>query len=1039
MPSPSKPEPGRPASPSSDGVIPSTPADSVPAPASSPVADRMPLPAESASTAMPLPDRHGSSLSRRDSTGSDRSLTNDSYPSVTATSRGQLGLRRSPPPSRRLAGTYASSPRTPPAGTRRTPATARQPSSTSISRLPRPSTGASTARWPSRAGQSAFHNDRSIHTSRTSPLVSASEKPLPPRPVATLASAASPSKDGRTLIDASEQPLQFFTDGHAHDWPALSPRFVGAPYQLATNANAIPSSIPRMISVSNSRRGANPDSTIARDGGFGRASALTNTSSHLSFVSAQESVTSDTQGETASIPASTPQKYGQGDTARSGFYPPRDQSLAASQSFINLQSSTDKPLPQLPPLPDFAKDMLTSEYEAHKRNTPPANFSRPMERPHKYSAESSSTGAVPQQQNTMSRIPTLDNKKSRSTRISTQGLDVASDPPAENSPSLSGQSFTSPNAPISIDRGGVQRRLQRTGTKGSTASDDSPSLRRLNRSYRIRDHSGSSTPAYTAGASSADEDEPATPVSSPLLPRSSSMAKLTPDDQDSDDYDPMTPSPPNVPRTRRGPPSTSRHTGQLPTIPSQSVLSPSIPVESLPRSKRHPDFRVPSSYLSPARRPYRQLFPDGKTAEVGDGNHTELIEKPNVPSDVEDAASSEGELKFNRKPEDHHTRTLSQLEGHRPHLRESTDFNALFNTSATPSRPLSAFTRTNTLIANAAAAEMFLERGSVSSEQIEERRQKVLDEETPATWMSRPRDQGFPAQDMPSKWSDSTPSGTASSSEGSREHSHISIGYPSASRIPSIVAATPTAAIATAAKQSPTPDPTSRNSSPTLSPRAQYQPPSTGSVKRAREEIVERSGSARTTAAAESKKAAKATPSTSKALGKQAASAGGRDRTPRTGDSHLGARTRSKSKSRAVLAKVTGLFKKDKKSDPAPLPALLPPPTLLEAQQPEPHAASPAVGTSVTPLDGDSDNVTTLANKLESKAREQSSPTSRARMLNFTHILRDAVANAKQAAVSAEEAKQAASAAQTSYEKTQLAADMLQRLATSLVQSSVRR
>ncbi|KAM3425409.1 hypothetical protein BST61_g7355 [Cercospora zeina] len=1058
MPSPKESETDRPASPSPYDVQPSTQADSMPARASSPPWAQMPSPAGPDPTALSLPCRPGSSLSSPGSTGSDRSLTNDSTHSVTTTSRGQLGLRRSPPPSRRLAGPYASSIRTPPAGTRRIPASARQPSSTSISRLPRPNTGVPITRLSSRVDQNAIDTERSVQTSRTSSIGPSSEKPLPPRPVATLASAVSPSKGSRTLIDASEHPLQMFTDSHAHDWPALFPRSVGAPHQLDANASATTSSIPRMISISNSRRGATPDSTVARDGVIGRATALTNASSHLSFMGAKESVAGDTRNETASILETTPRKYGQQDTAPSGFYPPRNQSLAASQSFIDLQSSTDKPLPQLPPLPDFAKEMLTSEYEAHKRNNPPANFSRPIERPSNHTAKPPSTSAAPRQQKPTSRIPTLDNKKGRPTRGSTPGLDVASDSLAEDSPSLSGQSFVSPNALIGINRGGVQRRIQRTGTNHSTASDDSPSVRQLNRSYRIRDHSGSSTPAYTTGASSADEDEPATPVSSPSLPRSSSMAKLTPGDQDTDDCDPITPSPPNVPQTRRGPPSTSRHTGTLPTIPSQSVLSPGIPVGRIPRSKRFQDYRIPSGYLSSAPRPYRQSSCDGKAAEFGHGNNTELKEELNVFSDEDDDAGSiENELKLSRKPEDHPTRTLSQLEGHRPALSESTDSNALFDTFAAPFRPLSTFTRTNTLIVNATAAELFLQRGSVNSEQIGELQEEATEEEAQATsmdeprdedlsapdmpskWSDEPRDEDSPAPDMPSKWSDSTPSGMVSSSRGSQEHSHTSIGYPSASRVPSLTAATPTAATPTAAKPSPTPDLTRRNSSPTLDSRTQCQQPSTGSVKRAREEIGDRSGFARTTAAAESKKAARATPPTSKGLGQQVAGVAGRDRTPRAGDSHTGARTRSKSKSRAVLAKVTGLFKKDKKSDPAPLPTLPSPPTLLEGQQPEPRAASPAVGTSVTPLDGESDNVKTLADKLESKAREQSSPTSMARMLNFTHILRDAMANAKQAARSAEEAKQAALAAETSYEKTQLAADMLQRLAKSLVESSVRR
>ena len=55
------------------------------------------------------------------------------------------------------------------------------------------------------------------------------EKPLPARPVASLAYGPSPSKDSRTLIDAVERPLRRSIAGSEHDWPTLSPSPTSTP------------------------------------------------------------------------------------------------------------------------------------------------------------------------------------------------------------------------------------------------------------------------------------------------------------------------------------------------------------------------------------------------------------------------------------------------------------------------------------------------------------------------------------------------------------------------------------------------------------------------------------------------------------------------------------------------------------------------------------------------------------------------------------------------------------------------------------------
>ncbi|PIA88749.1 hypothetical protein CB0940_07778 [Cercospora beticola] len=977
MPPTAESEQDRRASLSPDEVQSSTLPERVPARASSPPPDKISSPAEPDPIAMPLPDCHGSSLSRRDSTGSNRTLTSGLSLSATAPSRSQLSLRASPPSTRLLAGTYASSTRPSPATTRRAPIPTRRPSSTSISRLPRPDvsypiTTIPTTRWGARVNKSISDTGVSNQLPRPSPSGPVSAKPLPPRPVATLASTPSPSKDGRTLIDASEQPLQIITDadGDAHDWPALTPRSFSAPHQFDANARVTPSSIPRMVSISHSHRSAQPSSRTLVDHVVGRTSALTDRTSHLSFVTADEAMDIDARSGTASFLEDTSQKSTREDPAPQGIYPSRDQSLAASHSFDDLRSSTEKPLPQLPTLPDFANEMLTSEYEAHKRNTPPANFSRPMSKSPNLLAESPSFAANARQQKTASRIPRFE-YKSRPVRVNSQGLDVASEQPTQSSPSLSGLYSTSPSA-FAVTSRELQHHIQRTNTNGSTASEDSPSLPRRIRKYRTRDHSGSSTPAYTTGASSADEEDLVTPVSSPSLPRSSSMANLTPGEENTDDDEPFMSYSPNIPRTKHLPPSTSRHTDQLATIPSL------------------PDFKNCSTHLSPTPRKY---IADAKT---------EIEEELNVVDDQNDAVMKEEQTELDCETKDQHTHTLSQLEGHRRPTRQFTNDNRLLQT-LTPTVHTPSYVRpSDSFIAAATVAQKYVEQDSVGSEQIEARQQKVQEEEAQAASKNEPGYGDYPAPNIPSKWSDSTPSGMASSSGDSPREPQTSIGFPSADRIPSTRAAHPSASA-------------SRHSSPTLGITTPYQPEPVRNVKRAREDIGGRGGFARMTAAS----AAKASPST---------------RTPRAPGNPMGPRARSKS--RTVLAKVAGFFSHKKEKKPHQLqvaPGPPSPPTLLEAEQPEPAAASPANDTTSAPLDGESDDVKTLAEKLEEKARLQSSPTSKARMMNFAHILREAVANAKEAEKFALAAKQAAEQAETAHEKTKVAADMLQRLATSLV------
>jgi len=67
--------------------------------------------------------------------------------------------------------------------------------------------------------------------------VQPSEKPLPSRPCASLAHTLSPRKDSRTLMDASEKPLQQSVDGKLCEWTAMLPHSASGVALEASDVN----------------------------------------------------------------------------------------------------------------------------------------------------------------------------------------------------------------------------------------------------------------------------------------------------------------------------------------------------------------------------------------------------------------------------------------------------------------------------------------------------------------------------------------------------------------------------------------------------------------------------------------------------------------------------------------------------------------------------------------------------------------------------------------------------------------------------------
>lgn len=991
----------------------------------------------------------------RRSTSSGTSLTGEPHSAPPAASSHQLSLGATTPASRILAPTQVSAARTTPSSsTHRKPVPSAARLSASTSRLPRRDTSAPTAltgdtKWAARVTQRAADNEASNPSPRlSSALVTDSgrsvsvEKPLPPRPVASVATTASPSKDGRTLVDASEQPLRLSVgDG----WPSLTPRSISAPeHHFTAVAKTSASSIPRrtsgtILTAEGNRLTSHASSAYIRDATNSRASGLTGRSSNPSFVSAEESVGGDVQSQTASVvDAASPQRGDRGTASNLSTpnYPPRTHSLAALNSYSDITSPIAADYPDVSTLPDGMQDDVYSPgYESRQQNASPANFSRLRSamNPHRTSLSSVHTTGSDTDR-TASRIPIPGSKKATLVQLQTQNLGSDAE---EHSPTFGQRRLISPSALALLDQG-RKRRLLRLNTNNSLASDSSQPVAYTGREFRAGKYSGGSSPANTTGASSSDEDEVTTPVSQPSLPRSGSMAKLTIGDAATDRFESPLSSPFDNPRLRRLPPSNSRLTRPLETIPSQSMLIPEPP--HLPKSR----FSTVAKQLSHAQ---TKDLPSTDANNLRGANREQLREMLNAVQTEDDEREKDGVPGLDTETKNHLTRTLSQLEGQGTPPSEFVDYDQLQAMFGQITRSTSNAPTSNTYLDNVAAAFKFVERGSVSSTQLEmsgrEDQEVQTLVETHGHHTTMDTANSTPAI---SKWSDSTPSAINDSTE-LRKAALSSIGFPSATNIPSITAKSPLED-----EQAGGPDIPTRNSSPTLGSGKIYEEKkSTGSVRRARENmnIGERGGYASMTKASVHKKTAK-TPASESNKFRKAGSSRGRNsgstsagmNSPRTRtvrghpDERVGRSVgnfstiggpRPRSKSRTMIDKFTGIFhRREKKSQQIPAPPLpplelerytseatleveidnshlyrsspTPPvpaiPALHQSPFGEPRSSSRATNASDQSLssilaedhEAALNSVRTLTEKLVSKAKMQTSPERKARLLNFASV-----------------------------------------------------
>ncbi|KXT08348.1 hypothetical protein AC579_9933 [Pseudocercospora musae] len=617
-----------------------------------------------------------------------------------------------------------------------------------------------------------------------------------------------------------------------------------------------------------------------------------------------------------------------------------------------------------------------------------------------------------------------------------------------------------------------------------------------------RSQSKSSSPGDTFGPSSSDEEEVTTPVIEPFRLRNGASLKPERAMHIEDQFN-LTPGELRFRSLRRAPPSKSPFTGPLQTIHSQATLamprSDHSPTKNacVSQSNQFSDLAQRLHLLKASHAGEIHRDDDAATDHQEESQHAlrQILEETRSQDQI---CQDRGMPGLDKETKNHLTQTLSLLEGHGSPTEDNFDHDKLEQIFGQLVPGIKRASRTNTLLNDANAATRFLEAESRDS--VVENRSPLhgngiahgesgggLNDNTVAELPANEPCQ-TPAV---SKWSDSTPSAQGNSTDLTRKEPQCSIGYPSSARAPS-AARSPVVHLSHRRQRDS--DFSSRNSSPTLG-HAKGGPESIlaqGSVKRGHK-AGERAGFARMTTSAASKKIPRSAGSVSKGLrkpeevqrGRHSFTASTRQSATVSAIALEKAPPRSRSKSRTVLDKINGFFshKRDKKPEvgseaPPPLPPLdfgklptrntahiddsstlfpqlnrtkrgtSPPLTSLPEAATSPPSqdlrsfsrASDKSMAGILPLDGDCDGtVLTLTDKLVNKAKQERSVTRKQRLTNFAQILHDAMIHVREAKISAETARQMAEQAELSYLKTQKGVEMLSRLASSLVQGTVRR
>lgn len=416
------------------------------------------------------------------------------------------------------------------------------------------------------------------------------EKPLPSRPIASLAYAPSPSRNSRSLIDASERPLRLFVAGSERDWPTLVPTSRSNPVLVSTTPQTEMSELKRnsaRSSASASWISALPQAALAdvasqTDGnvkGIHPGHLELTRSSIVSYITTSEIALDAESSETAyeEMQRQTPEVGAPGPDSTTLVHPPRKSSLTNPQNNTSPIERSQSTGPEVPGSSDFARDI----FEASRPHSPsPASFSRP--RPTSFSQITSmmsppatSIEATPvKSQKTASRIPLPDQKKATLVNIKTRRISGIPLPKFDKGLSFGGRRIDSPDPLKVLDHGIKRRQLQRANTGGSNSTASTVPTRLLSNGTHPIDRSKANTPDSTMGSTSEEEEEVTTPSDKPThfvkhgykpkhVSRSSGSHYAGATLKVYDEAEVV---------LGRPPPSNSPFTGPLQTIPSQSTL-----------------------------------------------------------------------------------------------------------------------------------------------------------------------------------------------------------------------------------------------------------------------------------------------------------------------------------------------------------------------------------------------------------------------------------------------------------------------------------
>ncbi|KAK0777442.1 hypothetical protein LTS02_014687 [Friedmanniomyces endolithicus] len=914
--------------------------------------------------------------------------------------------------------------------------------------------------------------------------VQPSEKPLPSRPCASLAHTLSPRKDSRTLMDASEKPLQQSVDGKLCEWTAMLPHSASGVALEASDVNMaelLRSTPPFTASPENI---FSPDRWIARV-----PNTLVNTSLAASGDGATESDASERSSSSTFLSADDGNVRGFTNSDST----PASNALGGYTAGVKQHSSDNSTESKNCDDSPYRSDRLTEH--------PPRNASLKAQYGHGFViAPILSRNFQRSFWKTASRIPLPDPKKAMLVDVKTRTS--AATQKSDCAPSFGSRRLDAPDTLRILDQGIKRRQMnqpKRTNTERSTATTETSSTGTYGHNEIPQvDRSKNNTPDGTLGTSSSEEEEIATPTYHVGFDDDAGVREKHTDGHSNSYYHTAAVRlfDGAVSALGRTPPPTSRYTDPLQTIPSQAIL-PTCNDDEASHPPTHSRMASDLKSLNKRLSDLHTAHADYTAARIGDrarvpeSTKYSLLELLNEYTSQDSHHSKDGCSVLDAETKKHITRTLSMLEGNGSPPHMDVDNETLLRLFGHLKRGMERQPESVSFIDNAAAAEQFLAHANDGSMVVHDVAGNITG--THSTNLNR-EEESSPADARPplplieavaSKWSESTESVEALSpvsSQVSPRHMQNStrtnplhgpprrippdpprsIGYPS--RISS-------KASALIGPGEPgvgyPPVPLRRPTSPTLGKR---QP---GSIRAARDTLHHmKGGFARTTASAESKKSPKTpTPSTRPLQLPESAQRGrvpSAEQTRSQADYPAVPKKRSRSKSRYVLDKINGLFstKREKRGSVMPpvpsiaeldaTPTLVPEititgntvlsftrspsgvkmPTMSPALNPP---ALPDVSRLDTPNDNNPDALQTWAFALVSKAARERDPVRKVRLVAFAKVLNDSLISARETQISAEMAQQAARSAQLSFEKTQESVAMLQRLAASLVVRGLRR